>query len=264
MPKDFVEDGYRLGGWAADQRTAHAAGRLSEERTARLEALPGWDWNFYDAAWEKRFLLLDRYAARERHSSLPKGWIEDGYRLGQWVNTQRAWHAKGRLSAARTTRLEALLGWTWTPDEAAWGEGFSILERFVARTGHARVSQGHVEDSYRLGSWVDRQRAFYRAGRLVDERAVRLDALPGWVWNPQDDAWEEGYPILARYASREGHARVPAQCIEDGYRLGKWVTTQRTAHRVGRLSADRTASLEAVQGWTIAAQEAPSTTSLNL
>ena len=40
------EDGYKLGTWVAVQRSAYKAGKLSQERIARLESLipEGWVW----------------------------------------------------------------------------------------------------------------------------------------------------------------------------------------------------------------------------
>jgi hypothetical protein len=42
--KEHVEDGFALGAWAGNQRTAFKRGRLGSERARRLEALPGWVW----------------------------------------------------------------------------------------------------------------------------------------------------------------------------------------------------------------------------
>ena len=39
-----VVEGYALGGWVRDQRRAHSAGRLSTDRVAALQSLPGWRW----------------------------------------------------------------------------------------------------------------------------------------------------------------------------------------------------------------------------
>jgi hypothetical protein len=39
--KSHLEDGYPLGGWVANQRRAYAAGRLSADRSERLDELAG-------------------------------------------------------------------------------------------------------------------------------------------------------------------------------------------------------------------------------
>jgi len=54
---------------------------------------------------------------------------------------------------------------------------------------------------------------------------------------------------LRHFVEREGHARIAALQLEDGYRLGRWVSKQRTDHASGQLDADRVGGLEAVSGW---------------
>jgi hypothetical protein len=178
-----VEDGYRLGRWVAKQRAAYSGGRLSQERIARLEALPGWVWNTLDADWQEGFARLEGFAARENHSRVAYGHLEDGYRLGQWVTAQRSSYRVGQLSTERVARLERLPGWTWNTRVADWEDGFFHLERFTAREGHSRVPSTYIEDGYRLGQWAKVQRRAYRAGKLSANRIARLEALPGWIWN---------------------------------------------------------------------------------
>jgi hypothetical protein len=68
--------------------------------------------------------------------------------------------------------------------------------------------------------------------------------------------WEFWYGLLERFATREGSTRVPARHDEDGYPLGRWVSTRRTFYREHRLAPHRIARLEALSGWTWDAQEA--------
>jgi predicted helicase len=42
VPRGHCEDGYNLGAWVKKQRSARTEGILSEDRVARLEALPAW------------------------------------------------------------------------------------------------------------------------------------------------------------------------------------------------------------------------------
>jgi hypothetical protein len=139
---------------------------------------------------------------------------------------------------------------------------FGLLERFVAREGHARVKLAHVEDGYALGVWVNTQRRRYRpdnpTGRVqrvqfANERRKRLQAFPGWVWSLHDAKWEARFASLRRYVEREGHLRVPrAYLDEDGVDLGRWIREQRKAavKHPERLSDGRRERLEATPGWS--------------
>jgi hypothetical protein len=137
---------------------------------------------------------------------------------------------------------------------------YGLLEMFVKEHGHCRVPFSfETDDGYRLGGWVTKQRArrsemasdrqvprgyksadgfelsnwvnFQRAKRdeMAPDRRQRLEALPGWTWDTRADQWEEGFSYLRQYSEREGNCRVPLKFeMDDGYRLGGWVSRQRT------------------------------------
>jgi hypothetical protein len=174
-------DGFKLGAWVKKQRSRRRS--LAEERARRLEALPGWAWHRHEAAWEDGFAALQDFVKNQGHSRVPDGHSDaHGFRLGDWVGTQRQFRRRGKLSEERAHRLEALSGWRWNLYDAAWEEGFARLWTFAEREGHARVPQSYRDDGYQLGNWVINQRQFRRRGKLSDERVRRLEALPGWAW----------------------------------------------------------------------------------
>ncbi|MFI5095526.1 MAG: helicase associated domain-containing protein [Candidatus Acidiferrales bacterium] len=59
--------------WCRRQREQHKKGLLSRDRAKRLESI-GFEWQPYDAAWEKGFRTLKLY--RDRH---PDRWLVDNY-----------------------------------------------------------------------------------------------------------------------------------------------------------------------------------------
>jgi len=246
VSQQYVQDGHRLGSWVSKQRGAYAKGKLEAERVARLEALGSWTWDLLADEWEEGFHHLRRFADREGHARISRKCLEDGYRLGQWVNNQRIRHAEGKIDVDRATRLEAIPGWVWHTKAAVWEEGLGCLSRFVDREGHALVSARYIEDGFPLGKWVGHQRANHSNGQLAADRAARLEAVGGWTWEPFG---EEGFEYLYRFVDREGHARVPFLHNEDGYRLDRWVKSQRIRHARGQLGGDRVARLEALPGW---------------
>lgn len=219
----------------------------------RLEALPGWAWSIKEARWEEGYELLLRFSEREGHSQAPSDYRDaDGFKLGGWVVGQRERRKRGQLPEEQKLRLEALPGWTWHPRELAWKEGFTSLRRFVKREGHAQVPTAYEDDGgFRLGAWVDVQRQRRRRGSITDEQLRRLEALPGWSWNRQVSAWDDGYARLLEFVEREGHARVPrGHRDDDGFRLGQWVNVQRACGRRGELPNERARRLESLVGWT--------------
>jgi superfamily II DNA or RNA helicase len=242
-------DGFALGAWVSGQRSR--TNRPTMERIERLEALPGWAWDIHDADWENGFARLLLFADREGHSRVPDSYRDDdGFKLGSWVVRQRTLRGRGQLAEERTGRLEALPGWVWSVNEAAWEDRYARLLLFAEREGHSRVPHTyHEEDGFALGAWTHIQRR-RGPGGLPEGRARRLEAVPGWVWSPHQASWEDGYTRLLRFSQREGHCRVPASYRdEDGFPLGTWVAKQRSTQSSGDLSNERSRRLEALPGW---------------
>jgi len=78
--------------------------------------------------------------------------------------------------------------------------------------------------------------------------AARLaDAIHLHVVGALTDSYETGVAHLWAYITREGHANVPQGSVtDDGFALGGWVSRRREERRTGRLTAARTAELNAL------------------
>lgn len=244
--------GFRVGQWAATQRSQQKTGGLSVEQVDRLASLPGWTEDLHEMAWTNAYQRLVVFAAVEGHPRPASDYTDlTGFRLGAWVAEQRTAYRRRKQTHERTSQLEALPGWTWTKVADQWETGFKLLMVYSHREGAARPPAGFVEDGgFRLGKWVGRQRDFHDAGRISEERAVRLAALPGWTWDGLVHQWETGYEHLATFVREQGHSRVTKRHVApDGYRLGQWIEVQRRAKRGGTLSLERVARLDAQPGW---------------
>ena len=146
------------------------------------------------------------------------------------------------------TALEALPGWTWKPTRGDFENGLAKLAQFSSREGHSRVPQTHVEDGFKLRNWVMGQRA--RRSRLTAKQIAALEAIPVWTWDARGDALEEAIAKTIQFHAREGHARVPALHVEDGFPLGSWIGQTRYNYWRGTVGQGRVKALEAIPGWT--------------
>jgi Helicase associated domain len=122
-----------------------------------------------------------------------------------------------------------------------WDESFGLLLRFRAREGHCRVRDSHIEETANLGRWVGHQRT--NSDNLSRERRQRLDAIV-FVWDPLEEAWEEGFAALTTFKAREGHCHVPKPYIEGTFKLGQWIGVQR--QRRDTMPAERKHRLDAI------------------
>jgi hypothetical protein len=115
MPAHYrTADDYGLGDWVGERREDRRQGRLSAERTAILEALPGWYWNLYDRFWDEGLRQLRAYVAEHGTAAVPGNYrTSDSYRLGAWVKERRRDQKEGRLAAERKAILDSLPGWYW-------------------------------------------------------------------------------------------------------------------------------------------------------
>eukprot|EP00613_Pedinella_sp_CCMP2098_P037896 CAMPEP_0171811326 /NCGR_PEP_ID=MMETSP0991-20121206/78042_1 /TAXON_ID=483369 /ORGANISM="non described non described, Strain CCMP2098" /LENGTH=164 /DNA_ID=CAMNT_0012424673 /DNA_START=1 /DNA_END=495 /DNA_ORIENTATION=- len=151
-----MEDSMKLGRWVSTQRTAYHKqgnkGTLSEERTQRLEEL-GFVWDSQNTEWDENCDRLVEY--KEEHGScmVPQRFkMEDGMKLGAWVNIQRSAYSKGTLSKECKQRLKGL-GFVWDSQNAEWDENCGRLVKYKDRQlfGAVEVRNEGRHEAWPLG-----------------------------------------------------------------------------------------------------------------
>jgi len=236
-----TQDGSKLGAWVHTQRQAHRMGSLSAERTRHLSEV-GFVWSKLESTWEDNFQRLEQYTEEHGDCLVPASFeTKDGNKLGDWVSNQR--QRKGTLSEEQTRRLNEV-GFEWKLFESAWEENFQRLEQYTEEHGDCLVPISFgTQDGSRLGLWVHTQRQAHRKGSLSKERFRRLNKA-GIAWDICESAWELNFQRLEQYTEEHGDCSVPSFFrTQDDVKLGRWVSTQRQAHRKGILSEKRTRRL---------------------
>ncbi len=284
VPVQWEED-RKLGEWVAFQRDQARRLRLPDNRRQRLDSL-GFVWkpdsrfnlppfpttrapaqNLINL-WEQRFAELCAYQKQHGHANVTKG---QNPVLGHWRDVQREFYHKGRLSAERIARLEAI-GFEWESpgrdgmardewNRRRWEAQFIRLTAFKERHGHVQVSKDSKED-LSLANWVADQRKAHSQGRLCPDRIQRLEGL-GFDWKPaarpsrkrrpgavrespaRTALWQSRFAELAAFRQQHGHVRVPNKRPEVA-KLCAWCYSQRDLCRKGALSPQRIAMLDSI------------------
>jgi predicted Ser/Thr protein kinase len=112
---------------------------------------------------------------------------------------------------------------------------FYVTDFPISNTYSSRLSRIY---GVNLGQWVTSQCGTKKKGKLIADRARRLEGL-GIAWDTLEEQWEEGFALLENYRLGEGHCKVPCSYQEDGVNLGTWMNSQRRAKKHGKLVADR-------------------------
>jgi len=129
------------------------------------------------------------------------------------------------------THLPTLKPQGW--QEEKWETYFKQLMQFKQRMGHTNVKRS---EEGKLGKWVKSQRRSYMIGCLPKYRIDKLERI-GFVWDVNEDLWEQRYFELVQFKKEHGHLVVNRQTYPA---LGYWVKTQRSLywHSKGRMMSD--------------------------
>lgn len=180
---------FDMGVWVMNLRADARAGRLSPERLAAAEAVPGllrepWQSPFPGRAGPGYRALLEHVrltrAARPPAQSL----------AGRFVAARRRDRRAGRLSQDQIQALEALPGFSWErhppalspPSQMPWIHYRNLLEVLAT---HGRVTRNLVARNLPRStvSWVESLVSQHRAGTADPEIVTLISALPGWDWD---------------------------------------------------------------------------------
>ncbi len=238
-----TDDGYALGSWVRLQR---ADSDLSEDKKERLRSIPGWTWNAIDTKWEMGFESLLNYIKQNQNCLVPRGYVDpNGFKLGSWVGYQRK--SKNKLDPDKLSRLESIESWVWNVDGKAWDKFFTILLEYGELNGSYLVPFNFVaKDGAKLGAWVVEQRKKRKS--LSREKVVKLESLYGWAWDPLEVQWNESFNYLLKYIEEHNGKNPPASYVtEDGFKLGRWVSTQRWKR--DKQPQNRIDKLESIPSW---------------
>ncbi|MEV8022790.1 Helicase associated domain protein [Streptomyces sp. NPDC086554] len=199
---------------------------LDPAHIARAMDLLAWPSNTAVLSAPRRAGLAaaTRFHTEYGHLHVPADYEDAfGYRLGQFVTSQRTAHSRGLLQEDWTTELDAL-GMVWDHHEAVWQGQFTTVTAYHQEHGHLAIPTDVPG-----GQFLIDQRAAARKGRLAPDREAQLTALDlDWLL-PHGADWHRKYHLLRRHLEA-GHdpATLRRDTVIEGVKIGSWLQRQLT------------------------------------
>ncbi|MFD7899014.1 Helicase associated domain protein [Streptomyces sp. NPDC059743] len=233
--------------WCTQQRSRRRAGKITEQRTALLDAI-NFPWDGAQERWMRRY--RDLKTIYDRRGSLLR--LAASTPEAVWLEGQRAAHRNGRLAPWQIKLMEAVgIDFTNRRD-AAWRNTYETLKRFHAEKGHWAVpSDLTTVDGMKVGLWMRTQRVSRRAGTLLAEQETLLNEI-GFPWDPIQERWDSRYAELEGFHAAHGHLDVPPGSLKN------WLYQQRKKHGKGKLPSDAQQRLSAIDPLWYEKTQAPS------
>lgn len=182
--------------------------------------------------WEQWLSLAVEYSHCNGDLLVPRSYVtSDGYRLGRWIERQRAMYngvISSTLSEERIVALEAY-GMVWKLEyRNPWDCWMEQVKLYRAEHGDLSVPKDYEMGVYRLGNWIAEQRKKYDKGLLTEEQIAALETC-GMIWREGERRpWKDWYQDAVEYYNTFGNLLVPvAYVTKQGRPLGQWIAIQR-------------------------------------
>ena len=199
---EIDENGYNLGFWIANQRVKYKNDTLFEDRMKKLEEIGMTFKNINGDTWNKMRELAKKYYEHYGDLKIPNGFKtkngyeadENGYNLGNWINSQRMNYKKGSLSEYRIKKLEEIGMIFENVNDDSWSKMYELARKYYEHYGDLKIPRSFKtvngyevdEKGYTLGAWINTQRFSYKKGTLFEDRIEKLEKI-GMMWNIRKD-----------------------------------------------------------------------------
>lgn len=182
--------------------------------------------------WNQWLSLATEYYRENGHLLIEEKHITGGgYRLGRWIERQRAMYNGTIPNTLTEERIEALnaIEMVWKLEyRSSWDGWIEEVKKYYEDHGDLIVPRNYKNGNCWLGNWISVQRKKYSKGLLTENQINDLEAC-GMSWCEMEHrSWDAWYRDAAEYYSKYGNLLVPmAYRTKEGRLLGKWVATQR-------------------------------------
>lgn len=193
VPARYVSaEGFALGQWVRNMRTAYKNNRLCHERTCCLESL-GMIWDVREYRWNLNYDAAVKYYERHGNLQVPSDYVtENDVCLGRWVANQIRIYNNAKpgstpLTEEQAVKLEAL-GIVWKNRyEDGWDRKYKIAKEYFEQHGNLDISSSFTIDGINLGRWVSTIRLKMKnpqsSNLVLDQERIRQMGEIGIGWH---------------------------------------------------------------------------------
>ena len=199
---DIDENGYNFGEWISNQRVKYKKGTLSEDKIKKLEEIGMIFENVNDDTWNMMYELAKKYYKHYGDLKISINFKtingykadENGYNLGTWISSQKAYYKKGSLSEDKIKKLEEIGMIFKNINDVTWNMTYELAKKYYKHYGDLKIPRSFKtvngyevdEKGYTLGAWINTQRFSYKKGTLFEDRIEKLEEI-GMMWNIRKD-----------------------------------------------------------------------------
>lgn len=243
--KRYVED-IDLYQWMKEIRQKYRKNLLTEDEIRLFN-----DINFpWDTArsmsWEERYQIAKKYYDEHDTVDLPQNFIlDDGYKLGVWVQQQKIDFRNGNVSPERLPLLLDLEfdKFAINKKEAKWEKHLALAKKYHSIHGTINVEKDTVFEGFKMGNWVRNVVCDYHEGILPEYRIKQMEDL-GIAWvrmGNEEYIWEKNYTQLKTFLMDHS---IDELTIESNSCIYNWLDKQKKLIENDNLCEDKIAKLQ--------------------
>lgn len=193
---------------------------------------------YYRMPWEVWYALAKQYYEEHQNLLIPALYVtKDGYRLGRWIERQRAnyHYHRYRLTDIQIAKLSAIhMEWR-LENRYQWKTYIKLCKAYYATHKNLQIPKAYRVNGIDLGLWLQVQKKKKVKALLSEEQIHELESY-GIVWQTKiRKNWEDWYQLACTYYEQYHDLQIPV-CYqtEKGERLGIWISLQRMRYKGSR------------------------------
>lgn len=136
---------------------------------------------------------------------------------------------------------------SWIANSDPWEIKLKLLKDYIT-VHHIIPAVNTKYKEVRLGSWACTNRNFYRNGKLSQDKIDKLNGIPEWKWEYDNDFWTIRYNVIKEYVDLNKKLPSPGT-IFNGFNISYMIKAIRQLYHKKLFSKEQIALLNALPYW---------------